>query len=126
VYSPLYAPPELVGGGLLGWWGPQTDVYGLAAILYELLTGLPPYRREVRQLGLDFQQLVLNPDLRPLPPGRVDHRLPAVLDDLVMAGLAYDPGMRPTRAAELLPILERVGRRHGAIRIPFADLRQGA
>lgn len=126
VYSPLYAPPELVGGGLLGWWGPQTDVYGLAAILYELLTGLPPYRREVRQLGLDFQQLVLDPDLRPLPPGRVDHRLPAVLDDLVMAGLAYDPGMRPTRAAELLPILERVGRRHGAIRIPFADLRQGA
>jgi hypothetical protein len=69
---------------------------------------------------------VLDPDLRPLPPGRVDHRLPAVLDDLVMAGLAYDPGMRPTRAAELLPILERVGRRHGAIRIPFADLRQGA
>jgi hypothetical protein len=126
VYSPHYAPPELVGGGLLGWWGPQTDVYGVAAVLYELLTGLPPYQREVRQLGLDFQQLVLDPAVRPLPPAHVDHRLPVVLDDLVMAGLAYDPGMRPERAATLLPVLERVGRRFGAIRIPFADLRQGA
>lgn len=126
VYSPHYAPPELVGGGLLGWWGPQTDVYGVAATLYEMLTGLPPYQREVRQLGLDFHRLVLDPEVRPLPPGRVDRRLPAILDDLVVASLAYDPGMRPPRAAELLPILERVGRRHGAIRIPFADLRQGA
>jgi Protein kinase domain len=126
VFSPHYAPPELVGGGLHGWWGPQTDVYGVAAILYELLTGQPPYQREARQLATDFHHLVLDPTVRPVAPGRIDRRLPSVLDDLVLAGLAYDPGVRPARTADLLPVLDRVGRRFGAMRIPFADLRQGA
>ena len=123
VFSPYYAPPELVGGSHHGWWGPQTDVYGACAILYELLTGLPPYQREARRRNLDFQRLVLNPAATPVPPSRIVHGLPRILDDVVAAGLAHDPGMRPARAADLLPLLREIGRREGSLRIPFADLR---
>jgi hypothetical protein len=123
VFSPYYAPPELVGGSHHGWWGPQTDVYGACAILYELLTGLPPYQREARRRNLDFQRLVLDPAATPVPPSRIVHGLPRILDDVVTAGLAHDPGRRPARAADLLPLLREIGRREGSLRIPFADLR---
>jgi hypothetical protein len=123
VFSPYYAPPELVGGSHHGWWGPQTDVYSACAILYELLTGLPPYQREARRRNVDFQRLVLDPAATPAPPGRIVVGLPRILDDVIAAGLAHDPGMRPARAADLLPLLGEIGRRHGSLRIPFADLR---
>jgi hypothetical protein len=124
VFSPYYAPPELVGGSHHGWWGPQTDVYSVCAILYELLTGLPPYQRESRRRNVDFQRLVLDPADTPVPPGRIVRGLPRILDDVVAAGLAHDPGMRPARAADLLPLLTEIGRRDGSLRIPFADLRR--
>jgi hypothetical protein len=123
VFSPYYGPPELVGGSHHGWWGPQTDVYGACAILYELLTGLPPYQQEARRRNLDFQRLVLDPAAAPVPPSRIVHGLPRILDDVVAVGLAHDPGMRPARAVDLLPLLREIGRREGSLRIPFADLR---
>jgi hypothetical protein len=126
VFSPYYAPPELVGGSHHGWWGPETDLYGACALLYELLTGLPPYQREAQREHVEFQRLVLDPTVVPTPPGRLIPGLPVVLDRVLTAGLADDPGARPARARELLTLLEEVGRRHGSLRIPFADLRHSA
>jgi len=126
VFSPYYAPPELVGGPHHGWWGPETDLYGACALLYELLTGLPPYQREAHRERVEFQRLVLDPTVVPTPPGRLIHGLPVILDRVLAAGLAHDPGARPARATDLLHLLEEVGRRHGSLRIPFADLRHSA
>ena len=126
VFSPYYAPPELVGGPDHGWWGPETDVYGACAILYELLTGLPPYQREAYRQRVEFQRLVLDPTVAPTPPGQIVHGLPMILDHVLAAGLAHDPQARPGRAADLLHLLEEVGHHHGALRIPFADLRRPA
>jgi eukaryotic-like serine/threonine-protein kinase len=126
VFSPYYAPPELVGGPHHGWWGPETDLYGACALLYELLTGLPPYQREAHRQRLEFQRLVLDPSMVPTPPGQVIHGLPRILDRLLAAGLAPDPRARPARATDLLRLLEEVGHQHGALRIPFADLRRSA
>jgi serine/threonine protein kinase len=126
VFSPYYAAPELVGGSQHGWWGPETDLYGAFAVLYELLTGLPPYQREARRQRVEFQRLVLDPAASPTPPGRIVRGLPRVLDQVLAAGLAQDPFARPARATDLLPLLEDIGRRHGTLRIPFADVRRSA
>jgi hypothetical protein len=126
VFSPYYAPPELVGGPHHGWWGPETDLYGACALLYELLTGLPPYQREAHRQRVEFQRLVLDPSVVPTPPGQIIHGLPRILDQVLAAGLTHDPGARPARATNLLHLLEKVGRQHGALRIPFADLRRSA
>ena len=124
VFSPYYAAPELVGGPHHGWWGPETDLYGACAILYELLTGLPPYQRETRRRRAEFQRLVLDPTVVPIAPGQLVRGLPLILDRVLAAGLAADPRARPARATDLLHLLEEIGRHHGALRIPFADLRR--
>ena len=126
VFSPFYAAPELVGGPHHGWWGPETDLYGACALLYELLTGLPPYQREAHRERLEFQRLVLDPAVAPTPAGQLVRGLPVILDRVLAAGLAHDPAARPARATDLLHLLEEVGHRHGSLRIPFADLRWSA
>ena len=74
----------------------------------------------------EFQRLVLDPTVVPTPPGRLVRGLPVILDRVLTAGLAPDPAARPARASDLLHLLEEVGRRHGTLRIPFADLRHSA
>jgi serine/threonine protein kinase len=74
--------------------GPPADVFGLAATLHHAVGGSRPFPRR----GTDFPQLVHDP--QPLP-----RRAPRRLADLLRAGLARDPGDRPT-AAELAAGLE--------------------
>jgi serine/threonine-protein kinase len=124
IFSPYYAPPELVGGDRYGWWGPETDIYGACAILYELLTGLPLYQREARRQHVEFHRLVLDPRAAPMRIGAITRGLPPVLDDILTVGLARDPSARFSRARDLLSLLEEVGQRHGRLRIPYADLRR--
>jgi hypothetical protein len=125
VYSPFYAPPELVDLGLHDRWDPTpaSDLFGACAILYECVTGRPPYWREAQESGLEYGSLVLNPELRPLPPTWVHPGLPSALDDLVRRGLADRPDARPPSARALLAELHRIARSVDNLRIPFAELR---
>ena len=69
--TPSYMAPEQIHGKVEDI-GPRTDVYGLGAIFYELLTGCPPFRAET-MLGIIAQVMtkmpdrlkVLNPNLDP-------------------------------------------------------------
>lgn len=125
VYSSFYAPPELVDLGLHNRWDPTpaSDLFGACAILYECVTGRPPYWREAQESGLEYGSLVLNPELRPLPPTWANPGLPPAIDDLVRRGLADRPDARPPSARALLEELHRIACSVEDLRIPFAELR---
>jgi serine/threonine-protein kinase len=87
--TPGYAPPEQYLGQ--GTFGPASDVYGLAATLYKLVTGVAPVAALDRQAG---------PPLP--PPRRVNPAVGRTVSDAVMDGLELLAAHRPATMSEFL------------------------
>ena len=88
-----YSAPELFGGGD---FGPAVDVYSLACVLYQCLTGAPPYRADsVKMLANAHQS-------KPIPrPSLAGATIPPTFDAVIAKGMAKDPAERYSSAAEL-------------------------
>ncbi len=99
--SPAYMAPEQAGGRPEAV-GPATDVFGLGAILYELLTGRPPHQ------GADLLS-TLEQAARGaiLPARRVNPKVPRALNAICARALAPEPGQRYASAAEMERDLRR-------------------
>ena len=82
---------------------PQSDLYSLGVVLYEMLTGELPYDAET-PIGIAMKHV--NGELR--PPIEVDSSIPAGINAVVMRLLARNPEDRYSDSAALIKDLERV------------------
>jgi serine/threonine protein kinase len=98
--TPHYLAPEVISGGVVG---PATDIYALAVMLFEMVTGQPPYTSEnpVTVLKMHLDRAV--PPVRALRPD-----LPVSLDALIACAMAKRPADRPGSALQFREEIEKI------------------
>lgn len=101
--TPRYMPPEQVRGQH-DRVDQRSDVFALGAILYQVLTGQPPYASK------SYYKTLLEAQAAKIPPPESvvdDSRLPAGLSQIALRAMAYEPEDRFASVSELTKELDR-------------------
>jgi serine/threonine-protein kinase len=97
--SPKYMAPEQILGKKVD---ERADIYSLGVILYEMLTGEPPYHR-----GDHMAVMYQHVQGKARPPIEVNPSIPPGLSEIVMKAMAVDKARRFQSMDELRAALEK-------------------
>lgn len=95
---PQYMAPEQFSGGIVT---PATDVYALGVVMYEMLTGHPPFDG-----ATDGEVAVQHIKSPPVPPSQINPDIPIHLEEIILRCLEKSPDMRYRDGSQLAQALE--------------------
>jgi len=99
VGTPKYMSPEQVRGKNLDI---RSDIYSLGTTMYEVLTGVAPFDGET-----DYEIMRKQEEEEPIPPKKINSRIPDMWENLILMCIAKNPDERPQNYKEISTILEK-------------------
>ena len=93
-----YISPEQAKGGRVD---NRSDLYSLGVVMYEMMTGRPPYDGE-SPVSVAIQHINGGAPM----PSTINPNIPGGLEQIIMKGMAHDPANRYVSAAEMLYDME--------------------
>jgi len=113
--TPSYMSPEQASGSVHEL-GPATDQYSLGAMLYEFLTGRPPFLA-----AKPFETIIKVLHEEPVPPRQLQSTLPADLETICLKALQKEPEKRYASCIDLADDLARFSRGEPILARPIGN-----